>query len=142
GWLIQRAGVQVPQRAICFSRLHTERLRAEGLRGEVTALPGEYAGPLTVRPMHDPEPMIVFAGRHIPEKQVAAIPPAVLRARMDLPELRAMILGDGPEREAVAQLTAELGLSDVIELPGFVAGDTVEHALERALCMVLPSRRE
>ena len=142
GWLVQRVCVRVPQRAFCFSRLHAARLRDEGLKGDVTTLPGEYNGVLEVRPVRHAEPVIVFAGRHIPEKRVPAIPPAIARARAALPELRAVILGDGPERAEVVRLVAELGLEAVTDVPGFVATETVDDLMGRALCMVLPSRRE
>jgi glycosyltransferase involved in cell wall biosynthesis len=142
GWLVQRLCVLVPQRAFCFSRLYAERLRDEGLRGEVTILPGEYNGPLEVRPALDPEPLVLFAGRHIPEKQVPMIPPAIALARERLPELRAVILGDGPDRPEVVRLVGELGLTGAIEVPGFVGTDTVEQLMERAACLLLPSRRE
>ncbi|MGH2872303.1 MAG: glycosyltransferase, partial [Solirubrobacteraceae bacterium] len=97
GWLIQRLCAWVPQRAFCFSRLYARRLRAEGLRSEPTLLAGIYDGPLEVRPSAAPEPLVVFAGRHIPEKQVPAIVPAIARAREHVSGLRALILGDGPE---------------------------------------------
>ncbi|HWF26630.1 MAG TPA: glycosyltransferase family 4 protein [Solirubrobacteraceae bacterium] len=142
GVLVQRLCARVPQNAFCFSRLYAARLRAEGLRGEITMLPGAYGGPLAARPWREPEPMIVFAGRHIPEKRVPAIPPAVARARTHIPELRAAILGDGPERGEVERLVAALDLGAAIEVPGFVAAETVQEVIARALCLVLPSRRE
>ena len=43
----------------------------------------------------------MFAGRHIPEKRVPALVPALALARERIPELRGEILGDGPEREQV-----------------------------------------
>src|SRR5438105_1954323 len=142
GWLVQLLCARVPQRAFCFSRLHALRLRDEGLSGEVTILPGEYDGPLEVRPVLGAEPLVVFAGRHIPEKQVPAIPPAIARARRRVPRLRAAILGDGPDRALVLRQIAELGLGDVVEAPGFVPTDDVEDHLARGMCMLLPSRRE
>lgn len=142
GWMVQLICARVPQRAFCFSRLHAERLRAEGLVGEVTILPGEYEGPLEAPQPGDGELVVVFAGRHIPEKQVPAIPPAIARARERLPELRAVILGDGPERQEVVALVRELGLDGIVEVPGFVATEEVERQIARALCLLLPSRRE
>ncbi len=142
GWLVQRLCARVPQHALCFSRLHAARLQDEGLRGEPTMLAGAYTGPLELRPVRDAEPLVVFAGRHIPDKRVPAIVPAIARARAQLPELRAEILGDGPERPAVIRLVSELGLADVISVPGFLASEAVERAISRALCMLLPSRRE
>ena len=142
GWRVQRLCAHVPQRAFCFSRLYAERLRAEGLDGEITMLAGAYDGPLQARPVLDAEPLILFAGRHIPEKQVPAILPALALARARAPELRAAILGDGPERADVVRLATELGLDGAVEVPGFVSTETVEEMMGRALCMLLPSRRE
>jgi glycosyltransferase involved in cell wall biosynthesis len=142
GWLVQRLCVLVAQRSFCFSSLYAARLRDEGLRGDVTILPGEYVGSFSPRPVRAPEPLVLFAGRHIPEKQVLSIPPAISRARERLPELRALILGDGPDRPQLQALVERLGLQEVIEAPGFVASDVVEEAMARSLCMLLPSRRE
>jgi glycosyltransferase involved in cell wall biosynthesis len=84
----------------------------------------------------------MFAGRHIPEKRVPDIVPAIVRARRSIPDLRCVIFGDGPERERVEELVAANGLEDVIELPGFVDGERIDDTMSRALCMMLPSRRE
>jgi glycosyltransferase involved in cell wall biosynthesis len=138
GAAVQALCLRVPQRAFCFSRLHAGRLREWGLRGELSVLEGEYAGDQDGRAPASPEPLVVFAGRHIPEKQAAALVPAMAR----LPELRAEIYGDGPERSEVLRLRAQHGLEERVEVPGFVDATRVEHALRHALCMVLPSRRE
>jgi glycosyltransferase involved in cell wall biosynthesis len=142
GWLVQRLCARVPQRAFCFSRLYAQRLSEEGLRGEITMLAGAYDGPLAPRPVHPAQPVVVFAGRHIPEKRVPALVPAIAAARERLPELRGVILGDGPDRELVQRRVAELGLSAVVEVPGFVSTEVVQETIAHALCLVLPSRRE
>jgi glycosyltransferase involved in cell wall biosynthesis len=59
-----------------------------------------------------------------------------------LPQVRGLVLGDGPEYELVKAEIARLGLSDRVEAPGFVETARVERELARALCLVLPSRRE
>ncbi len=142
GWLVQLRGVRLRQRAFCFARLTARRLHEDGVRGEVTVLSGEYAGALELRPPRPVVRQVVFAGRHIPEKRVPAIVPAIAAARAALPDLRATILGDGPERPEVLARIAALGLGDVVSAPGFVSGEEVEEALATALCMVLPSSRE
>jgi Glycosyl transferases group 1 len=114
-----------------------------GLRGEVTVLEGEYAGPLEPRPGAEPRaPLAVFAARHIAEKRVPALVPALARARESVPDLRAEILGDGPDRPAVERAIAAAGLEDAIGVPGFVAADRVDAALGYGEMTVLPSRRE
>ena len=143
GWLVQRLCARVPQRAFCFSRLHARRLRSEGLRGQVSVLEGEYAGLLEARPATEPpRPVAVFAGRHIAEKRVPAIIPALARARESVPELRAEILGDGPDRAKVVGAVEVAGLQHAVDVPGFVAAERVDDALAHAEMMVLPSRRE
>jgi glycosyltransferase involved in cell wall biosynthesis len=142
GWRVQRLCARIPHRAFCFSRLYAARLRDEGYRGEVTMLEGAYTGSLEPHPVGDAEQLVVFAGRHIPEKQVPAIVPAIARVRASLPALRATILGDGPERPQVLQLVTELGLDGVVASPGFVETVVAEELIASALCMLLPSRRE
>jgi len=142
GDAVQRLCLRVPQRAFCFSRLHERRLLAAPVNGDVTVLEGEYAGPLEPRDPVPAEPIVVFAGRHIPEKRVPALVPALALARERIPELRGEIYGDGPERDEVLRLRAEHGLDEVLDVPGRVEPERVERALARALCMVLPSSRE
>jgi glycosyltransferase involved in cell wall biosynthesis len=142
GWLVQHVCIRVPQRAFTFSRLHAARLRQEGLRGKITVLEGEYTG--CVEPV-EPEralPLVVFAGRHIPEKRAPSVVTAVARARETVPDLRAEIYGDGPEQSEVVSTIARTGMQDAVSAPGFVEFDRVDGALRHALCMLLPSRRE
>jgi glycosyltransferase involved in cell wall biosynthesis len=142
GHAVQALCLRVPQRAFCFSRLHERRLREGRVRGEVTVLEGEYAGSLEAREPAPARPVVVFAGRHIPEKRVPALVPALALARERIPELRGEIYGDGPEREEVLRLRSEHGLDGALAVHGFVPARDVEEALSGALCMVLPSRRE
>jgi len=142
GWTVQRLCLRVPQRAFTPSRLQAERLREEGFPGPVTVLDGRYEGSLDAAHARPGEPFVVFAGRMIPEKQAPAIVPAVAAARQRLPGLRAVIFGDGPDRPAVLQAITDHGLEGVVEAPGFVERSRVDDALDHALCMVFPSRRE
>jgi glycosyltransferase involved in cell wall biosynthesis len=142
GSWVQRLCARIPQRAFCFSRLHARRLREEGLRGPLTVLEGEYDGGLEAAEPAEAEPLVVFAGRHIPEKRVPALIPAVAAARERIPELRCDIYGDGPERPAVESEVARHNLDGAVRVHGFVDAEVVDLALRRALCMMLPSRRE
>jgi glycosyltransferase involved in cell wall biosynthesis len=141
GWAVQRLCARVPQHAFCFSRLYAERLKEEGLR-DVHMLAGAYTGPLHVGQAREADGLVLFAGRHIPEKRVPAILPALALARERLPELRAAILGDGPDRPKVLQVVEDLGLADAVEVPGFVSPERVDELMGRALCSLLPSQRE
>jgi glycosyltransferase involved in cell wall biosynthesis len=144
GWLIQRFCAHVPQKAYTFSRLHASRLAAIGVCGSVGILTGEYVArptaPTCVRAA-DP-PVVMYAGRMIPEKRVPLLVEAVAVARRTIPHLRAVIFGDGPERERIRERIDALGLRDIVELPGVVPEEQLADAMARALCVVQPSSRE
>jgi glycosyltransferase involved in cell wall biosynthesis len=141
GHAVQRACVRVPQRAFCFSRLHRDRLLAEGFRGPVAVL-GEYAGTLDPPLPGEAQPLVVFAGRHIAEKRAPAVVAAVMAARASIPGLRGVVYGDGPRRPEVLREIARCAAEGVVHAPGFVDGAELSATLRSALCMLLPSSRE
>jgi glycosyltransferase involved in cell wall biosynthesis len=123
-------------------RPQAERLREEGLRGSLTVLRGLYAGasePVTPR---GADPVVLFAGRLIPDKQPTLAVAAIALAIGRVEGLRGEFLGDGPERAALEASIAEHGLQEIVRAPGFVDADIVESEMRSALCMLLPSRRE
>jgi glycosyltransferase involved in cell wall biosynthesis len=141
GWAVQSLCLRFQQQAFCFSRLYERRLLEQGVHGGVVVLEGQFRGTPAEQP-RSADAMVVFAGRHIPEKQAPALVPAVARARGTIPDLRGEIYGDGTERARVLESIAEHRLERAVEAPGFVDRAVVEDALARALCLVLPSRRE
>ncbi|HLL92029.1 MAG TPA: glycosyltransferase [Solirubrobacteraceae bacterium] len=142
GALVQRLCARIPQRTFCFSQLHATRLRDEGLRGPVTVLRGLYAG-VSERPeVHDADPVVLFAGRLIPEKQVTLAVAAMAIAVARIEGLRGEFLGDGPERDVLARAIAEHGIQEMVSAPGFVESDVLDAEMRRALCMLATSRRE
>ena len=143
GHFVQRLCVRAPDRSFTFSRMHAARLEAEGHRAPLTVLTGMYGGASTDDPTEAAKPPVaVFAGRHIPEKRVPLLPDVIAAARAELPGLRGVAYGDGPEREAVILRVAELGLAGSFEVPGRVSPERIDQALREAACLVLPSRRE
>jgi glycosyltransferase involved in cell wall biosynthesis len=150
GYAVQLLCARLRQRAFCFSQLHAGRLRREGLRGEVTVLRGEYvpkrARQVSAAPAVDGngagEPLVVFAGRLIPEKRVTLGVAAVAAAAPRIPGLRAIFYGEGPERERLARAIDRHGLQGIVTAPGFAPAEALERDLRRASCMLLPSRRE
>jgi glycosyltransferase involved in cell wall biosynthesis len=142
GWAVQKLCLKIRQRPFCFAQMTARRCHEEGLRDPVTVLSGLYTGTHELSDVTESQPLVMFAGRHIPEKRVPDLVPAIERARERLPDLRCVIFGDGPERAKVEGRVADHGLSDVIEVPGFVDGERIDDTMSRALCMVLPSRRE
>ncbi len=77
GAYVQRRCVLSRHHAFCFSDLYRRRLFGEGLRGSLTVLHGLYKGQPDPEAPRPAEPVVVFAGRQIPEKRITAIPPAI-----------------------------------------------------------------
>ena len=149
GFAVERLCLRLPDRSFTFSRLAERRLRELGHRAPITRLTGEYSGdpwadgrPRELATAEPDPPLVVAAGRHIPEKRMTAIPAAVAAAREQLPALRCVILGDGPEAEATRRAARDLGLEEVVELPGRVGHAEVVRAIAEASCLLHPSRRE
>jgi glycosyltransferase involved in cell wall biosynthesis len=142
GELVQHLCARARQRAFCFSELHAQRLREAGLRGEATVLRGLYAGAREGLPPRPADPLVLFAGRLIPEKQVTLAVAAVALAAQRIEGLQAVFFGDGPERGALDAAIVAHGLQHVVSTPGFAPTETVEAEMRRALCVLAPSRRE
>jgi len=142
GYLVQLLCARRRQRAFCFSRLHAERLRGEGLRGEVTVLEGEYAGAQQAPVPVPADPVVVFAARMIPEKRAPDAVAGVAAAIGRIEGLRGTFYGDGPERAKVLAAIARADADGALTAPGFVPAEQIDEALTHALCMLLPSRRE
>jgi glycosyltransferase involved in cell wall biosynthesis len=84
------------------------------------------------------EPVVLAAGRLISYKNF----PALIRAfaAVKPATARLMILGEGPERPAIAAEIARLGLTDRVQLLGYRSEPWPYYA--QARCFALPSQRE
>lgn len=142
GVLVQRLCARVSQRAFCFSELHAARLREEGLRGTVTVLRGLLGQSVQASAPQPSEPVVLFAGRLIPEKQVTLAVAAIALAAPRIEGLRAVVIGDGPERSALTAAIAEHSLGDIVCAEGFAEAPQLEAQMRHAMCMLVTSKRE
>jgi glycosyltransferase involved in cell wall biosynthesis len=142
GELVQRGCARVPQRAFCFSELHARRLRQERVNGPVTVLRGLYAGSPEPAAPQPAAPVVLFAARLIPEKQVTLAVAAMALAAQRIDGLKGEFLGQGPEREALDAAILEHGLQGTLTARGFTETETVDAEMRRAMCMLVTSRRE
>jgi len=144
GAAVQSLCIRLTTSAFTLSELSANSLRENGYRNRVVILKGlaTTAPAPTNQVQLQREPLVVFAGRHIREKHVTAIPAAIDLARKQIPGLRAVIFGDGPERARVIAEVNRLRLEDVVRCPGFVPWHEVDEAFCRAMCLILPSQRE
>lgn len=119
GWAEQRI-------TYCPNPVDLERLQAEA------AYPPRH--PWLVP---DGPPVILGMGRLVPQKDFATLIAAFAQVHAVFPQARLLILGEGPERAALQGLCARLGLSEAVDLPGFVSHPGAY--LARAAVFVLSS---
>lgn len=63
-------------------------------------------------------PVLVWAGRFAPGKELEVLVNAVAMLRDKGRPVNTLLIGDGPERKAMEERVAELGLTDTIRMPG------------------------
>jgi teichuronic acid biosynthesis glycosyltransferase TuaC len=88
---------------------------------------------------HGDGPSIVTVGPLVHRKRHADVMRALMSLRDRHPALRYRIAGDGPERDALAQLAGELGVAERVELTGPLAPETAHAAAWGATLFAMPS---
>ncbi|WP_297065479.1 glycosyltransferase family 4 protein [Thermococcus sp.] len=119
-------------------------LAEAGLRKPISLVPnGVDAGLIKSIPPAELESDIIFVGRLIPEKGVDLLLRALAEVKREIPDVRAVVVGDGPERGRLERLSARLGLEDSVLFTGFLESrDEVIAIIKASKVFVLPSRRE
>lgn len=87
-------------------------------------------------------PSILYLGRIKKYKSVQHLITAFEIIRKDLPQARLTIVGAGDFTDALKGQSSQLGLSDVIDFPGFVSIEEKVKLLCRSHVMVYPSLKE
>ena len=135
---VRRADAAQGVRVRSPARRAAPRARAQG---EVTILDGLYAGDAS--PPREPEPVVVFAGRHIPEKRVPSLVPAWRRRGSGSPSSEPSSTATGRTARRCSRCSNSSGLNGSVSAPRVRrrrAGS--RRRSRRALCFVLPSQRE
>jgi glycosyltransferase involved in cell wall biosynthesis len=90
----------------------------------------------------DREPLVVAVGRLVPVKRFGVLIDALAEVKTRRADLRAVIVGEGYERDALERRIAELGAQDWIALPGRVDDATLLDLYRRAWLLASASRHE
>jgi len=85
-------------------------------------------------------PLLALVGRVVEEKGVFDLIDAVDRLRADLPDVRAVVVGEGQDRAEAERAVAERGLADHVTFTGWVDPGDVPAWLAVADVVVAPSR--
>lgn len=86
----------------------------------------------------DPRPIVLFVGRLIPKKRADLLIRA-FHAIGQTTDARLVLVGDGPMRAQLAQMTAALGLESRVHFAGFAQPSEVARWYAAAKVFVMPS---
>jgi glycosyltransferase involved in cell wall biosynthesis len=87
----------------------------------------------------DSAPTLLTVGHLVARKRHADVIAALARLRPRYPDLRYVIVGEGPERERLRGLALSLGVADRVELRGQLPPEQVAACGREATMFVLPS---
>ena len=83
-------------------------------------------------------PLLVSVGHLVARKRHVV----VVEALAELPGVRYLVIGDGPEREPLERLARSLGVADRVEFAGQLAPAAAARRARAAWCFVMPSTDE
>ncbi len=86
-------------------------------------------------------PLVLAVGRLVPVKRFHLLVDALSALKPQVPELEAVIVGEGYQREALESLIRERGAEEWISLPGHVADDELIDLYRRAWVAASTSAR-
>jgi glycosyltransferase involved in cell wall biosynthesis len=130
--------IRFPDRVVAISRATAEEIQSV-VRVPVDVIP--YTVALPPSPATNPADgrfRILFVGRLVERKGVDVLLRALAQLR-DLPQVEAVIVGDGPERQRLEALSRELGIDGQVKFTGRVPDDELRRQYAAASAFVLPA---
>ena len=142
---IERMSVKLPNHIVAVSsHTGTQLGSVLGYRGKLDIIPNginseaiSRATPINLKSD------LIYVGRLLSHKNVDLLIGAVGLLVEEYPQIQCLIIGDGPEREALERLRSELRLVKNITFAGIVKeNNDVYAAMKSSRVLVLPSVRE
>ena len=93
------------------------------------------------QPIHNAD--VLYAGRLIKEKNLELLLESIETVRSRMPEVKCLIVGEGPEREKLEKIVLKKNLKDNIKFMGFLEDhENLISLMKSSKVFVLPSKRE
>lgn len=142
GALIERLAARIASRNIAISNRTKSDLEDLGLDG-VEVVPGgidfhRISDVIKSEKGSD----IVYAGRLIDHKNIDMLIRAMVLVKREIPDIHALIIGEGPQSASLRDLARASGLERNIDFVGFLEYDEMISRLKASRVFVLPSTRE
>ena len=144
GAVTEWLSMKLPDEVISNSDHTTKHLIDAGMKKRIITAPlGVDIETLFAVPAHELKSDIIFAGRLLPNKNVDLLIESVKLVKRTKPDIRCIIVGNGPERENLENLVHDLKLEQNVTFFNFLEDHNDLFALMKSSKMfVLPSIRE
>jgi glycosyltransferase involved in cell wall biosynthesis len=145
GKCIERIVAHLTNNIIAVSEMTSNDLNEIGVpRNLVRVIPNgiDFKAIEAVMPANE-QSDIIFVGRLIKEKNADLLMRAISLVKTSMPDIRCIVIGDGPERKTLENLMKALDISENVRMKGFLGDeDEVLSYMKSAKVFVLPSVRE
>jgi L-malate glycosyltransferase len=144
GKITERLVLALTPNIISVSGTTAKKLRGIGVQNEVRVIPNGI-DPVAMRSVSPSAEIsdFIFVGRLIKEKHVDVLVRAFALLLPEFPDRTLLILGDGPEREAIRCRIRDLAIEDKVSLKPFLdSHEKVISLMKSSHVCVIPSTRE
>jgi len=143
GWLVERLTSKLTNKNIAVSEKTKKDLESLGVKNVKVIHNGiDFKKIEKVKPSEE-ESDVVFAGRLIKDKNVDVLIKAISLIKREIPDIKCIVIGDGPEKEKLMNLVKELKVENNVKFVGFLENhDEVIAYMKSSKVFVLPSTRE
>lgn len=144
GLAVEKLTSQLTATNVAVSDKTKRNLELIGVRNEIKVIPNGIDFERIERiKSSKKESDIIFAGRLIKEKNIDVLIKAVKLVSEGMPDVKCIIIGEGPEKRNLEKLASDLGMENNIEFTGFLESyNHVISYMKSSKVFVLPSTRE
>jgi glycosyltransferase involved in cell wall biosynthesis len=145
GYIIEKLAVLMPDKIISVSKHTTHKLKKElNSKKPVYTVPNGIEFDLITKiKLAKEKSDVIFVGRLMSYKNVDILIKSIKLIKEKNPEIKSLIIGDGPEKKTLETLTQKLNLEKNIKFLGFLENhDDVYALMKSSKVFVLPSTRE
>ncbi|MGN6166456.1 MAG: glycosyltransferase [Flavisolibacter sp.] len=136
----RRVGLNANELIALSDSLQDEFERSHGIKPFTVVPPGADMGQLIATPVRDID--LLAAGSLIPIKRFHVFLEVVAEIKTLFPNINAVLIGDGPEKEQLQKLTKKLGIEKNVCLAGKLAYNDVLQQMQKAKIFLHPSSYE
>jgi glycosyltransferase involved in cell wall biosynthesis len=143
GWIVERLTLKLSCENVAVSKRVKSYIERVGVKN-VKLIPNgvDFKQIVNVRPSRE-ESDVVFAGRLIRDKNVDLLIKAIFYLKKEMPDIKCMIIGDGPEKTKLINLAEKLNIASNVKFVGFLENlDEVVSYMKSSKVFVSPSTRE